>query len=111
MCVLRARALVRVRLRVRVRRLEALERDAPGGQAVGLGGRVARVRVRQRDAEALHPLLGVLAVLRLQYQRLVPGEYLERLRDVAGAARHLHGPDLIDVDTFAAALRTRDFVN
>lgn len=60
--------------------------------------------MRDGDAEALHPLLGVLAVLGLEDERLVAGEDLERLGDVARAAGDLHRTDLVDVYAFAAAL-------
>lgn len=41
---------------------------AAGGQAVRLGrGIISGLRVGYHDAEALHPLLGILAVLGLEY--------------------------------------------
>lgn len=41
---------------------------AAGGQAVRLGrGIISGLRVGHHDAEALHPLLGILAVLGLEY--------------------------------------------
>lgn len=61
------------------------------GQRVALGRHLLGMRVGDNNAQALNPLLGVLAVLRLKYERLVVArEDLERLRDVAGATRHLH---------------------
>lgn len=80
--------------------------DAARRQRVALGRHLLGVGVCDHDAQALHPLLGVLAVLRLEYERLVvAGEDLERLRNVAGAARHLHRPDLVHVYALAAALK------
>lgn len=64
---------------------------------------MARLRVRDGDAEALRPLLGV-ARGGLQDQGLVSREDLEGLGDVARAAGHFHRTDLVDVYTFAAAL-------
>jgi len=41
---------------------------AAGGQAIRFGrGIVPGLRVGHHDAEALHPLLGILAVLGLEY--------------------------------------------
>lgn len=60
--------------------------------------------MRHGDAEALHPLLGVLAVLGLQDQGLVSREYLEGFGDVARAAGYFHRSDLVDVYTFTATL-------
>lgn len=90
---------------------EALEGESSCGQTVGLGGRVARVRVRHRDAEALRPLLRVLAVLRLQDQRLVSREDLKRLRDIPRTPRYFYRSDLVYIYTFAPTLKKyRNFV-
>lgn len=69
---------------------EALESEASRRETVGLGGRVPRLGVGHGYAEALRPLLRVLTVFGLENQRLVAGEYLERLGDVARASRHFH---------------------
>lgn len=77
-----------------------------GGRCSQVGGGLARLPLsglRQRHAQALQPLLGVLPVLRLQHVRPAVGEDLEGPRQAAltplpghhlhrETARDLHAP-------------------
>lgn len=65
-----------------------------------LDGVLGRMRSGDGNGQALHPLLGVPAILGLEHVRLVVCEHLECLGDGPGAtaAHRLDAPDLTDVD-------------
>ena len=67
--------------------------------------------VSKSDGQALHPLLGVLAVFWLEDQRLVSGENFERFGDVAGAPTNFDAANLVHLyrrNIFVVLLEQRD---